>query len=90
MEEERRNSMVMYRGFYESMDSLTDAQFRQIHCLIYERGFNRVPMASDDPVLNIMIQLIQPQLDANYRKAIAGKKGGRPPKKKDDSGENKP
>lgn len=82
MEGEKRDSFVFYRSFYESTDDLDDKQFRELISLICERGLNRAPVASQDPTLNMMIMLIKPQLDANYRKAMAGKKGGRPRKKK--------
>ena len=55
--------------------------------MIYDRALDRVDVETSDPLIATFYEMVKPNIDANYRKAVNGKKGGRPPKKKGSSDE---
>lgn len=79
--QDNRESFVFYRSFFDVISTLEDGQKCKLLDMICELGLNRKSIDPQDKLLNQLFMLIRPQIDANYRKAIGGKKGGRPPKK---------
>lgn len=79
--DEKRDSFVFYRSFYDVIKTMSNGDKVQLIDMICEMGLNRNFIKHDNKLINQLFTLIRPQLDANYRKAICGKKGGRPKKK---------
>jgi hypothetical protein len=79
--EDQRESFVFYRSFYEVSNSLSNENKAELFTMICELALNRTEITSDKPILNQFFTLIKPQINANYRKATFGSKGGRPKKK---------
>ena len=76
---DRRDSFIVYRSFYEAIKESANLEEKCELCVaIWEYGLDR-----KEPVLTTSsnrraFALIKPQLDANYKKYIDGKKGGAP------------
>lgn len=77
-------SFVFYLSFYEAMEDMTDEQELTLY-----RAISKYALFGEEPsltgVVKLAFTLIKPQLEANRKKRIDGKKGGRPSKEKDDS-----
>jgi len=68
MDQEKRESGVFYRSFYEAGKSLTEEQRGKYYTLIFDLMFEFQKRKSDDPIVNAMFLLIAPQIEANIRK----------------------
>ena len=68
MDQEKRESGVFYRSFYEAGKSLTEEQRGKYYTLIFDLMFEFQKRKSDDPIVNAMLLLIAPQIEANIRK----------------------
>ena len=66
----KRDSIVVYRSFYEAAKALTDKEELELYRAIFEFGLDHKNAA--------MFKLIKPQLEANYKKWQNGMRGGRP------------
>ena len=75
-----RESMVIYKSFYEAIKGLPDDIRLALHDAIMEYGLYGIEPEKLDPVARCVFVLIKPQIDANNRKYENGKKGGRPRK----------
>lgn len=84
--------MVIYRSFYEALKDLPESTRLQVWDAICELGLNGVEVELSG-LSKTIFTLIKPQIDANNRRAVAGKEnghkggeygklGGRPPKEK--------
>lgn len=73
----KRDSIVFYRSFYEAAKALDDHQELELYRAIFEFGLDH-KNAEMGPMAAAMFKLIQPQLEANYKKWQNGNKGGRP------------
>lgn len=74
-----RDSIVFYRSFFEAIKELPEANRLEIYEAIFEYGFNSEEVQLKLQGLSKSIfQLIKPQLDANNKRYLNGKKGGRP------------
>ncbi len=84
--------MVIYRSFYEALKELPESTRLQVWDAICELGLNGVEVELSG-LSKTIFTLIKPQIDANNRRAAAGKEnghkggeygklGGRPPKEK--------
>ncbi len=75
-----RESFVFYRSFYDAIKDLPDEESLCLFQIICKYA-----LYGEEPDVNgvgrAMFTLIRPQIDANNRKYINGKKGGRPVKK---------
>lgn len=78
-----RDSMVFYRSFIDSIVKL-EQQFdaetaMQLFKVIAHYGVDGI---QDDmsPIIDLMFTTIKPQIDANTKRFVDGKKGGRPKK----------
>ena len=74
-----KKSFVMYASFFEAMKHLNDAEFRECMIMIGEYGLNGVEMQSSSPMVNVIMELVKPNLAAAGRRYDAcvenGKKG---------------
>jgi hypothetical protein len=73
----KRDSIVVYRSFYEAAKALGDQEELQLYRAIFEFGLDH-KNSEMGPMAAAMFKLIQPQLEANYKKWQNGNKGGRP------------
>ena len=82
----KRDSIVVYRSFYEAAKALGDKEELQLYRAIFEFGLDHKNIEME-PMAAAMFKLIQPQLEANYKKWQNGLRGGRP---KQEESEDKP
>ena len=83
-----RDSFIFYRSFFEAIRVLKDADRLKVYDAIVEKALNDKEIELTG-LSNSMFILIKPQLEANNRKYVNGKKGGRPKNKKQDESETK-
>lgn len=74
-----KKSFVMYASFFEAMKHLNDAEFRECMTLISEYAFNGIEDKSSSPLVNIILEMAKPNLEAARQRYDAcvenGKKG---------------
>lgn len=70
-----KDSMVVYRSFYEALNGLPEQNRLEVWGAICELGFNGVEVELIG-LSKTIFMLIKPQIEANNRKAIAGKNNG--------------
>lgn len=75
----KRESFVFYRSFYEAINELPEETQLEVYKAItsYALEGELTELAG---LPKVIFTLIKPQLDANNKKYLDGKKGGRPPK----------
>ena len=79
--EQKRDSFIFYRSFYEAIHELKDDIKLEVFTAITEYAlYGKVP-EDLKPVAKGMFTLIKPNLDVNTVRYENGKKGGRKPKK---------
>ena len=79
--EQKRDSFIFYRSFYEAIHELKDDIKLEVFTAITEYAlYGKVP-EDLKPVAKGMFTLIKPNLDVNTARYENGKKGGRKPKK---------
>jgi len=89
MNEISRESFVFYRSFYESLSELSDESIAKSLRAICEYALDgTVPTLSG--VEKAVFVLIKPQIDANNKRYINGKHGGRKPKQNQEETEPEP
>lgn len=78
-----RSSFVFYLSFYEAAEDLDpDEQFQLYRAIIRYGLFGEVPTADEyKKHIIAMFKLILPQIDANNKRYLNGKRGGRPSNK---------
>ena len=74
-----RESIIIYRSFYEAIKELEPLHQAEIWKAVFEYGLNKNEVDISG-LPSIIFKLIKPQLDANIRKYENGTKGGRPKK----------
>lgn len=81
----KKNSFVFYRSFSDAMRELPEKDQLTLYRAIVSYGLDADEPSLDSPYLRMAWKLIQPQLDANWRRyengckgAPFGKKGGAP------------
>lgn len=81
MEEDKRDSLIFYRSFYEALKEVDNDTKAKVYDAIFEYSlnFNDVELTG---LAKAMFTLIKPQLDANNQRFKNGNKGGRPKKDK--------
>tara|TARA_B100000963_G_scaffold271900_1_gene240101 strand:- start:2339 stop:3055 length:717 start_codon:yes stop_codon:yes gene_type:complete len=72
-----RDSMVIYKSFYEAIKDLDTETKVQIYDAIYQYGLFLIEPKRLKGVAKIVWTLIKPQLDANIKKYQDGKKGAK-------------
>lgn len=68
-------SFVFYRSFAKSLEKLPAEQYKKIMMAVCQYALDGDTPTMDDPVVEAIFLLIQPQIDANTRKRESGKKG---------------
>ena len=74
-----RESIIIYRSFYDAIKELEPLHQAEIWKAVFEYGLNKNEVDISG-LPSIIFKLIKPQLDANIRKYENGTKGGRPKK----------
>ena len=74
---ETKDSFIFYRSFFEAASALPDTERLHLMDAICEFGLNHKQLELDS-LSKAMFCLIKPQLEANHKKWLNGKKGGRP------------
>lgn len=72
-----KESIVIYRSFYEAIKDLTKEQQADAWNAIFEYGLNQQEIEMNG-VISVVFKLVKPQLDANLKRYENGVKGGRP------------
>ena len=76
----KRESFIFYRSFYEATRDLPEDSFRRVMISVMMYGIDGID--SDlEGMERCLFTLMKPQLDANIKRYVDGKKGGRPPLK---------
>lgn len=89
MNEISRESFVFYRSFYESLSELSDESIAKALRAICEYALDGT-MPTLSGVEKAVFVLIKPQIDANFKRYINGKHGGRKPKQNQEGTEQEP
>ena len=75
----KTDSIVFYRSFYEAIEEIEDKDTKlEIYQAIFKYGLDGEETKLKGTAKAIF-GLIKPQIDANFKKRMNGKKGGRPP-----------
>lgn len=80
-----RDSFIFYKSFYESIkiiQTIDSSIAYEILIAIIEYALNGKEYSGNNAVVRSNYVLIKPQIDANNKKFVDGKKGGRPKKDK--------
>jgi hypothetical protein len=72
-----KNSFVFYRSFYESAKPLPDKEKLALYESIIQYALNQ-DETERQPMVNSFFCLIKPLLEANHKRFVNGKSGGRP------------
>ncbi len=83
-----RESMIIYRSFYDAIKELEPLHQAKVWEAVFEYGLNQNQIDLSG-LPSTIFKLIKPQLDANLRKYVNGNKGGRPKKAKENLTETK-
>lgn len=70
----KRDSMIFYRSFYESLNGLDAIIKAEVYDAIFEYGLNFTEIEFINPTSKALFTLIKPQLDANIKKWNSGNK----------------
>ena len=74
--EEKRDSFVFFRSFFEAIEDLDADDFKQVVTMIAKYALDR-----EEPKCNgiskAMFSLMKPIIDSNHQKWLNSKKGGR-------------
>jgi hypothetical protein len=70
----KRDSMIFYRSFYESLNGLDAIIKAEVYDAIFEYGLNFTEIQFSNPTSKALFTLIKPQLDANIKKWSSGNK----------------
>ena len=79
IKDNEKKSFVMYDSFVEAMKHLNDAEFRECVLKIRDYALEGVEEESTSPMVNIILAMARPNLDAARRRyetsVVNGKKG---------------
>lgn len=81
MNDIHEDSFIFYRSFYEAMEGMPDKDRLALYEAIVGLALNGELIDLPKSVRGLFI-LIKPQIEANIRKRMFGRTGGRPPKEK--------
>lgn len=82
MSDEKKKGFVMYRSFINSIRNLKPQDFKDCVLALADYAFEGKEYDGENPVVTMYMELVKPQVDANNARYENGKKGGRPPKEK--------
>lgn len=69
----KRDSMIIYRSFYEAIKELPKENQAEVWSAVYELGLNNKTIQLEG-ISKTIFTLIAPQLEANYKKFVNGSK----------------
>lgn len=72
-----KESIIIYRSFYEAIKDLQKEQQADAWNAIFEYGLNQTEVQLTG-IVSTVFKLVKPQLDANLKRYENGNKGGRP------------
>lgn len=72
--EGKRDSMVFYRSFYESLKGLSPVICAEVYDAIFKYGLDFEDPEFTEPIAKALFTLIKPQLDANIKRYENGTK----------------
>lgn len=72
--ENKRDSMIFYRSFYESLKGLSPIICAEVYDAIFSYGLDFIEPEFKEPIAKAMFTLIKPQLDANIKRYENGNK----------------
>ena len=72
-----KESIIIYRSFYEAIKDLPKEQQADAWMAIFEYGLNQNEIDLSG-IVSTVFKLVKPQLDANLKRYENGSKGGRP------------
>lgn len=87
MENERRNSVVIYENWHKYLRELSPEQYVEGMDLIMAYALDGTPPRTEDKELFGFLFGISPIIDSNNKRYKAAKRGGRPRKVKAGEGE---
>jgi len=70
----KRDSMIFYRSFYESVEGMSPVIKAEVYDAIFKYALDFTDLEFTDNVAKAMFTLIKPQLDANIKRFENGKK----------------
>ena len=70
----KRDSMIFYRSFYESVSGLSPVIKAELYDAIFEYGLNFKEIEFTNEISRALFTLIKPQLDANIKRFENGNK----------------
>jgi len=70
-----RDSFIFYRSFFEATKPLGETQKAELFDAICAYALDNNCPNENSPIVTAMFSLIKPQLDANYKRFVNGKKG---------------
>jgi len=71
----QRDSFIFYRSFFEASKPLDVEQKAALFDTICSYALDHKERRNDSPIVAAMFSLIKPQLEANYKRFLNGKKG---------------
>ena len=71
-----KDSFIVYRSFHLALSSLSNKDRLKLYDAIFEFGLNQKEIKLER-LPKALFYLIKPQLEANHRKYLNGKKGGK-------------
>lgn len=84
-EEQMRDSCVFYRSFLEAIELLPKKYQLSFFLALFNYALNDEPPKNLAGSAAALFKALQPQIDANTRKYLAGCKGGRPKQNQDET-----
>lgn len=72
-----RDSWVFYRSFYEAGKDLPEENRATFFDMLLTYMFDGIVIESDDSIAKAMFKLCKPQVDANNKRYVNGKSGGK-------------
>lgn len=87
MSDEKRKGFVMYRSFINAIRTMPADNFKECVLALSDYAYEGIEYAGNNPVVIMYMELVKPQVDANNSRYENGKKGGRPPKPKQEEEE---
>ena len=84
-----RESFVFYASFYEAIKNLEPLEKAKAYDAIAHYSLTGEILEDTDGIAKIIFTMAKPQIEANQKRFVASKKGGRPKKEKTNGFENK-
>ena len=75
-----KEGFVIYRSQIDALKGVDGETFKKCLLALSEYALNGVEYKDGDPIIDMYMALVKPQIDANSRRYENGKKGGRPKK----------